>query len=287
MATHHVCKIKTATLATMLVILSGVTGAATAQEPADQLLTAMRRAGVAKIAVATLLPYATLSPNGQPEGYTIDISALAMQGLGVPKLSATVTTWDAMIPGLQARQFDFVPAGLSITTARCKAVLFSSPITAQQDALYVLPGNPKRLTGYTSVAQAPDVQLAVLVGSVQEAYALKQGIKPAQLLKVPDAQAGIATVIGGRAQAFAVGQFSVPNPEQKGVEVVIDKSSPVAAVGVAFRKENAQTRDAFNKQLEILRANGAMKDLYIKWGLKNWETLARVTKTSDVASGCE
>ena len=58
-------------------------------------------------------------------------------------------------------RFDFVPAGLLITEARCKAVAFSQPITAQQDALYVVPGNPKKLTGYDLVAQTPDIKLAV------------------------------------------------------------------------------------------------------------------------------
>jgi polar amino acid transport system substrate-binding protein len=213
---------------------------------------------------------------------------LALKNMGVGKLAATVTTWDAMIPGLQARRFDFVPAGLLITEARCKAVAFSAPVTAHQDALYVMPGNPKHLTGFAQVAQTSDIKLAVLTGSAQEAYATRQGVKPDQLVRVPDIQAGIATVTGGRASAFAVGQFSVPNPQQRGVEVVVDRQAPVVGIGIAFRKEDTAFRDAFNRQLEALRASGAMKDLYAaKYAIPNWEVLAKVTKPADVSPGCE
>lgn len=260
----------------------------TAWSQTDALSASMRKEGEAKIAVASTPPWAYLSPSGEPQGYLLDVSLLALKGLGAPKMTPTLTTWDAMIPGLQAKRFDFIPAGLLITEARCKVVAFSQPITAQQDALYVLPGNPKKLTGFDQVAQLPDIKLAVLTGSAQEAYATKRGVKSDQMVRVPDVQAGIATVVGGRANAFAVGQFSVPSPKEKGVEVVVDKQAPVVGIGIAFRKEDAAFRDAFNKQLDALRANGTMKDLYAnKYGLPNWDTLARFTKASDVAPNCE
>jgi len=211
-----------------------------------------------------------------------------MKAHGIPKLAATVTTWDAMIPGLQARQFDFVPAGLNITSARCQVVLFTAPVTVQQDALYVMPGNPKRLSGYSSAAGFPEVKLAVLAGSSQEAFARKQGVKDSQLVTVPDTQAGIAAVTGGRADAFAVGQFSIPNPAQKGVEIVVDKASPLSGVGIAFRKEDQQARHAFNEKLNEMRSNGTLERLYAKkYGFTNWDVLAKVTKASDIAPGCD
>ncbi|MCK1413269.1 transporter substrate-binding domain-containing protein [Bradyrhizobium sp. CW4] len=205
----------------------------------DALLLSMRQAGEARPAIASAAPWASASPSGEPQGYLIDVTNLALKRLSAPKISAALTTWDAMIPGLQARCFDLVLAGLLITGERCKVVAFSAPITAQQDALHVLPGNPKNLSGYARIAQSPDLKLAVLTGSAQEACALKQGVSSDRLVRVPDIQAGTATVIAGRANAFAVGQFSVPNPRQKGVEVVVDKQAPVAGIGIAFRKEDA------------------------------------------------
>jgi polar amino acid transport system substrate-binding protein len=254
----------------------------------SDLFSAMKRAGGAKIAIAAVPPYAYLQPNGNPQGYLIDVSTEVTKAFGVAKLMATVTTWDAMIPGLQAHQFDFVPAGLNITEARCKVVLFTAPVTVQQDALYVMPGNPRHLSGYASAASSSEVKIAVLAGSTQEAFARKQGVNENQLVMVPDTQAGIAAVTGGRADAFAVGQFSIPNPAQKGVEIVVDTASPLSGIGIAFRKEDEQARHAFNEKLDEMRSNGTLEHLYAKkYGFTNWDVLAKVTKASDVAPGCE
>jgi polar amino acid transport system substrate-binding protein len=259
-----------------------------AQGESDALLASMRKAGEAKIAIAAAPPWAYLSPSGQAQGYLVEVTAHALKAMGIEKLAPTVTTWDAMIPGLQARRFDLVPAGLLITSARCKVVAFSAPITAQQDALYVIPGNPKRLNGYATVASAADVKLAVLTGSSQEAYALAKGVKPEQLVRVPDIQAGVATVVAGRANAFAVGQFSIQKPGERGVEVVVDRQAPISSIAIAFRKEDARFRDAFNKQLEAMRSTGVMKNLYAaKYAMPNWDTLAKVTQVKDVVSDCE
>lgn len=257
-------------------------------EAEDALLTSMRKEGEAKAAVSSAPPWASVSPSGEPQGYLIDVTNLALKGMGAPKVSAVLTAWDAMIPGLQARRFDLVPAGLVITEARCKVVAFSAPVTVQQDALYVLPGNPKHLTGYAQVAKRSDTTLAVITGSTQESYAIKHGINSQQLVRVPDVQAGIATVRGGRADAFTVGQFTVPNPQQKGVEVVVDEQAPLSSLAIAFRKDNVQFRDAFNKQLDALRSSDAIKELYAgKYGFPNWGKLAKITKANDVVPGCE
>jgi polar amino acid transport system substrate-binding protein len=261
-------------------------GVAHAQD--DPVLAEIKRNGAARIAIATAPPYAFPSPSGEPQGYLVEVVRAVMQRLGVPKLTATVTTWDAMIPGLQAKQFDFVPAGLNITSPRCQVVVFSSPITAQQDALWVPPGNPRKLAGYASVAQSPETMLAVLTGSSQEAFALKSGVKPSQLVKVPDMQAGVATVVAGRAHAFVASQFSVPNAAQRGVEGVVDTGSPIVGIGVAFRKDSVALRNAFNQQLEAMRASGELRELYAtKYKFSTWDTLAKVTKASDLAEGCE
>jgi polar amino acid transport system substrate-binding protein len=260
-----------------------------AAQPRDPLIASMAKDGVAKIALAAQPPYAYVAPDGTPKGYVIDVVNLVTKNLGIARLEPTVTSWDAMIPGLEAKQFDFIPAGLSISAARCQVVLFTSPIQVGQDAMYVKPGDEVKVTGYAYFTRTPGAMLAVLTGGLQEAYAVnKVGLPRSQLVGVPDAQAGIAAVLGGRAAAFAIGQFSVPEPEKKGVKRVVDPSSPVAGIGIVFRKQDVGARDAFDKQLELLRGNGAMKKLYADtYGFTNWDLLAKTTKTTDIASTCQ
>jgi len=266
-------------------VIAGGLGDASAEEP-DALVAAMRKAGEAKISIAQLPPYASLSPSGEPEGYLVEVSAQVLRGLGVAKINAVVTTFDAMIPGLQARQVDFVSAGLNITTPRCEVVVFSAPVTVQQDALYVASGNPKGLAGYASIARDAGVKAAFLAGSSQEAFALKEGVQRAQMITVPDVQSGIATVTGGRVDAFVVGQFSVPAAQRKDVAMVVDKGSPMTGVGIAFRKADVGARDAYNRGLDKLRADGTLERLYGKYGFTNWDVLSKTTKASEIAPGC-
>lgn len=270
----------------LAVAISATAGAQTGSDAA--LVKAWKQVGAAKVAIASTPPYAFLAPSGEPQGYLIEMSQEVLKGLGVSKLAAVVTTWDAMIPGLQARQYDFLPGGMNITAARCQVVAFTVPVTAQQDALYVKPGNPKKLTGYASVAQSPGVQAAVLAGSSQEAFALKRGVPQGQLIRVPDIQAGIAAVTGGRADTFIVGQFSVAEPGKKGVEPIVDTTSAPVGIALAFRKEDAATRDAFDVQINALKANGTLKKLYAdKYGFNNWELLAKVNTASDIVPECK
>jgi polar amino acid transport system substrate-binding protein len=268
--------------------LSALSAIASVQAQTPDLLKAMTQAGTAQVAIAAAPPYAYLAPSGEAQGYLMDVSTEVLKALGVSKLQAIMTTWDAMIPGLQARQYDFLPGGMNITAARCQVVAFTVPVTAQQDALYVKPGNPKKLEGYASVAQTPGVQVAVLAGSSQEGFALKRQIQSSQLVRVPDIQAGIAAVTGGRVDAFIVGQFSVSEPAKKGVEPIVDKTSAPVGIALAFRKEDAPTRDAFDAKINALKADGTLKKLYVdKYGFNNWDLLAKTNQASDIAPECK
>lgn len=270
-----------------LIAAAGISVSASAQED-PALLGSMRKAGSVKVAINSLPPWMSLSPSGEPRGYFVEVLNLALKGMNLPPMTAVFTAWDGLIPGLQARQYDMIAPAVVITEARCKVMAFSSPVWVQQDAMFVVPGNPKKITGYAGVAQMPDVKIAVVNTSAQEVAAVKAGVKPEQLVRVPDIQAGVATVTGGRVSAFAVGQFSVTGPREKGVEPVVDPQSPINAYGIVFRKEDIQTRDAFDKQLSVLRGNGAMKELYSgKYGISNWDMLAKIAKPRDVVPACE
>ncbi|UVO35713.1 transporter substrate-binding domain-containing protein [Bradyrhizobium arachidis] len=277
-------------LSIMMLILAGCWLATLAQTE-DPLLAWGRKTGSLKVALASALPYIIISQNGDATGASVDLQNAVLKEMGLPALEPVLTGWDSMIPGLQAHQFDYIGAGMNITEARCKVALFSAPYYAARTGLYVRPGNPRHLTSVAEVVRRPDIKLAAIATSGQQVYALKQGINPAQITIVPDIQAGAATVIGGRADAFIVGQFSIPNPEEKGLEVIVDEQSPVDGSGAAFRKEDVRLRDAFDDKLNVLIRNGTIQMLYEKYGLANGDLEARLltkfTKASDIVPSCK
>lgn len=257
----------------------------------NPILASIREGGLVKVAVASLPPYIVVSPSGEVAGSNIELQNMVLKVMGVPALTPVLTDWSAMIPALQAHQIDYLGSGLTITEERCKIVLFSVPYYAAQTGLFVQPENPSHLTSIAEIAGRPGVRLAVITGSSQEAYVLKRLVRTEQLLRVPDNQAGIATVTGGRADAFVAGQFTIPNPEQKGVEVIVDKESPVDGASMAFRKEDKAFRDAINEHMIPLIRDGTFEKLYEKYGIPNGKAMAQLlvkfTKASDVVPGCE
>jgi len=135
----------------------------------------MKKAGCAKVALAEAPPFVTISSDGKAGGYLPAVSADVLRSLVVPKLCPEAATYDAMIPGLQARRFDLLPGGLNITPERCQVIAFSQPLTAQHEALAVPAGNPHGITSYAAFAKRPGLTLAVFSGSSQEAFARKNG----------------------------------------------------------------------------------------------------------------
>ncbi|MDA9521329.1 hypothetical protein XI06_13370 [Bradyrhizobium sp. CCBAU 11434] len=278
-------------LLVLLVTLTGYSLATSAQDDAP-LFASIRKAGQVKVALASLPPYMIISPNGEAMGASVDLQNMVLKVMGQPSLTPVLMGWDAMSSGLLAYQFDYVGAGANISEAGCKVTLFSAPYYAAQAGLFVLPGNPKRLTSVAELARRPDIKITMLPSaSTYQGYAAKQGVNPNQIMLVPDVQAGIAMVTGGRADAFVLGQFTIPDPEKKGLEVVVDHDTPVYGSGLVFRKEDKAFRDEFNKHLVVLLRNGTLQKLYEKYGIPNGEAqaqlLAKFSKASDLAPSCE
>ncbi|MGY3473536.1 transporter substrate-binding domain-containing protein [Bradyrhizobium ottawaense] len=278
-------------LSLVILLLASAGYSASTSAQSDDLFASIRKAGEVKVALASLPPYMEVSPTGEAKGVVVEWQSQVLKGMGLPPLKGVLTDYPAMIPGLLAHQYDYAGAGLNITEASCKTVLFSRPTYAAQIGLFVLPGNPKHLTSVADLARRPDVKVSVIRSSGQYEYLQKKELKPEQISFVPDAQAGVATVTGGRVDAFIIGQFTVSNPKQKGVEVVVDKESPVYASGVVFRKEDVKFRDAFNQQYSKLFENGFMRELWKRYFPENGEEIldlySKFAKASDVVPSCE
>lgn len=283
-------------LLVLLLTLTGYSFPAPAQTD-DALLASIRKAGEVKAAMGSAPPLLGVSPTGKATGYMAEITNLALKGMGLPELTPVLTGWSAMIPSLQAKHVDFVVPGPQANEARCKAALYSAPVFLQRNGLYVRSGNPKKLTSVSQFVSNPELKLGVIPGGNPEAYALQLGVKPEQLVRVNDDQAGASTVIGGRADAYLTGQFSIRNLKQQGLDVAVDMQGPFVMYGALFRKEDVRFRDALSVQINALRANGKMRETMVKFAADagipekdmavTWDTLSKIQKISEVVPACE
>jgi len=232
-------------------ILSGHTLA-----QAETTLERIKRTGVIRIGYANETPFAYTEANGNVTGESPEIVKKVAAGLGIKKVEGVLTEWGALIPGLMAGRFDVIAAGMYITPARSQQVLFTDPHYQLPDTLLVPPGNPKKLDSYASIAKDPSLKLAIMAGTAEVAYAKKAGVTESQILLVPDTVAQLQAVLTQRADATVGTQLTMKDLAKKSnnrAEAVVGFKDDPANIGygaLAFRKEDKDLRDAFNKELQ-------------------------------------
>lgn len=223
---------------------------------AETTLERIKRTGVIRIGYANEAPFAYTEPNGNVTGESPEIVKKMTTKLGVRNVEAVLTEWGGLIPGLQAGRFDVIAAGMYVTPARLNQVLFTDPHYQLQDTLLVSKGNPRKLDSYASVAKDASLKIAIMSGTAELEYAKKAGIKESQILLVPDTVAQLQAVATRRADAAVGTQLTMRGLATKAadkVEAVADFKDDPANIGygaLAFRKDDASLRDAFNKELQ-------------------------------------
>ena len=85
--------------------------------------------GAITIAIANEPPLTEVKPDGSLGGIVPDVVRAVVAKLDIPEVTGVVSTYDAMIPGLQAKRWDMIGAGLYINAERCEQVLFAEPDT--------------------------------------------------------------------------------------------------------------------------------------------------------------
>ncbi|WP_336332480.1 ectoine/hydroxyectoine ABC transporter substrate-binding protein EhuB [Pseudomonas putida] len=209
-----------------------------------------------RIGYANETPFAFTETDGRVTGESPEIAKVIFEKMGIKQVDGVLTEWGSLIPGLRAGRFDVIAAGMYITPARCKQVIFTDPQYALPDTLLVAQGNPKNLHSYADIAKNPDVKLAIMAGTVNLAYARDSGVKDAQILQVPDTTAQLQAVRAGRADAAVGTQLTMKGLASKGgdkVEAISDFSDDPAHTGygaLAFRPEDKALRDAVNAELK-------------------------------------
>ncbi|WP_323055320.1 MULTISPECIES: ectoine/hydroxyectoine ABC transporter substrate-binding protein EhuB [Streptomyces] len=223
------------------------------------LLERLRDRGTARVGIASEPPFGYINSEGEAAGEAPAIARVIFERLGVPNIEPVPTEFSALIPGLQAQQFDIVSAGMYINPTRCEQVLFADPDYLMLDAFIVPAGNPAGVTDYQSIKDK-GLELASGEAYAQVAYAEAHGI---DVLVLPDQVAGLDAVSQGRVDAFVGTNITVKRAVrgQSQVETtepfqpVVDGEPAYGAGGFAFRLSEKNLRDAFNEEIRKLKAN--------------------------------
>ncbi|WP_132992717.1 ectoine/hydroxyectoine ABC transporter substrate-binding protein EhuB [Gordonia zhaorongruii] len=250
-------------LAAVLLAASALTACTKTDTDGELTLDSLREKGTVTVAFANEAPY-SFEKDGEITGGTIALHREVFKRLGVDNVKGVKTDWGGLIPGLNAKRYDLVSAGMSITPERCSQAAFSVPEINYTTALMVKPGNPKNLSNMDTI-KSSGAKMAAMTGAIEADYASELAIKDPMLVK--DQQSGIDAVNSGRADVFALTAVSLnyakDNTPGLNVEVtkpfiaVIDGKPQNPAGATVFRKGDTSLRDAYNAEVKKILSDKA------------------------------
>lgn len=190
------------------------------------------------------------------------------------------TEFGSLIPGLRARQFDVVSAGMYVTPTRCAQVIFADPDYQIRDAFIVAKGNPKGLHRYEDIART-GARMATGTGYAQLDYAVSAGVDRASIRVLPDQLAGLLAVEQGRVDVFAGTSITVQNVVRQSGSTLVEATEPfqpmldgkpaIGAGAFAFHPTETNLRDAFNRELHELKRSGELLEIVRPFGFTEAE----------------
>ena len=110
-------------------------------------LEAAKAAGKIRIGYANEAPFAYMdSQRAEVTGESVEIARVVLKRMGINQVEGVLTEFGSLIPGLQAKRFDIIAAGMYVTPERCRQAAFSNPTYGVSQALLVKQGNPRTCT---------------------------------------------------------------------------------------------------------------------------------------------
>ena len=259
------------------------------------MLSQAQKAGSIKIGIAGEVPYGYTDASGRVTGEAPEVARAIFQKLGVANVEAKQTSFDALIQGLNAGQYDMVAAGMDITAKRCKSATFSVPDYTALVAFLVPKGNPQQVVDFTT-AKAKGVKLAVESGAIESDYATSSGIPESQLLSFASPDELLSAVTTGRAYAAVLTDISFKNLVKQnpnapvevapGFKPVINGKAQGETGGFVFRNNETDLVNKFNDQLTQMHSSGEWLKIVQPFGFSAGNIpAADVTTASLCAAG--
>lgn len=210
---------------------------------------------------ATFAPHAMTKLDGGLQGFNIDLGEELARRLG-RKISIEGTEFSGLVPGLNAKKYDFILAPVTVTPERAKAMLFTEGYL-DTDYTFVT----KKGVVITALEDLKGKTVAVNKGSAYETWARdnmgKYGFKYDVYGNNADA---VQAVQSGRADANLAGSTVAFWAAKQNPAVQTSYTVKTGLVwALAFRLDDKAGRDAAGSALKCMKADGTVAKLATKW----------------------
>ncbi|WP_029687154.1 ABC transporter substrate-binding protein [Tatumella saanichensis] len=215
-------------------------------------------------------PFESRNAQGQLQGFDIDLGNAICQSAKV-KCQWVESSFDALIPALEAKKFDAINSSMNITAEREKSIDFTQPI-------YRIPTMLVAKTGVIKDANISSLKgknIGVLQGSIQETYAKqhweRQGVN---VVSYQDQNQVYNDMVAGRLDGTVVmsaaGQAGfLDKPQGKGFAFVgkplEDDVILGSGIGYGLRKGDTALKQELDSAITTVQKNGTVTKLAAKY----------------------
>ncbi len=235
-------------------------------------------------------PWNFTGAGGKLEGFEIDL-ANDLCGRMKVKCEIVAQDWDGIIPALQAKKYDAIMAGMSITDERKKTIDFAGPYANSPNGLLVAKNSPlakipgageaynlssqqaaaeKAIEAYKPMLKGKTV--GVQTSTIHSNFADKYLKGTAEIREYKTTEAHDLDLAAGRIDAVLADSTNIigtlEKPEFKDYVMVgpsITGGLLGAGVGVGLRKGEAELKKSFEDAIQAAIKDGTIKKLSEKW----------------------
>lgn len=239
-------------------------------ESAGGVLGELQESGTAVVGFANEKPYA-YEEDGELKGVAVDIARHILNELGIENIEGHLADFGQLIPGLNAKKFHIITAGMAINPDRCENAAFGEPEMMYGEGLVVQKGNPLNLKSYKDIAANPDATITIMAGATENEFVKIEGVDEGQIQSAPDIPATLSAVESGRADATTGTAMTLKEAMESlssdNLELVMDFEQPdvegVPSYGAAaFHFDSDDLREAYNEKLQELKDSGKILEYY-------------------------
>ena len=236
-------------------------------------------------------PWNFTGAGGKLEGFEIDLANDLCARMKV-KCEIVAQDWDGIIPALQAKKYDAVMAGMSITEERKKTIDFAGPyanspngfLVAKNSPLAKMPGNGEAFNLSTQQAAAEKAieaykpllkgkTVGVQGSTIHSNFADKYLKGTAEIREYKTTEQHDLDLAAGRIDAVLadataiIGTLEKPefNKDYTLAGPSITGGLLGAGVGVGLRKGETELKKSFDEAIQAAIKDGTVKKLSEKW----------------------
>jgi len=226
-------------------------------------LSEIHAKGVLKMGTCSILEPFSFQSDGALTGLDIELGRLIGERLG-KKIEILDMNFEALIPALESGKVDFALANFNVTGEREKYVSFSAPYI-ENDICALVRRPIIQGAKLSSVADLKNKRIGVLLGSVHDAYAMKN-YPNAAILQYKSPSDIVLAVKSGKIDAALYTRETLTEMLRSDSELgIVGDSLFAVPIGIGFNRNNVELCEKFNEFLLQIKGNGVYNSMVNRW----------------------